>query len=75
MLGKDIDTEITGTYRVGDIRHWFPDISRAKEILGYRPRVTLEDGVRDLAGWLDQQTAHDRFNEMREELTSRGLVV
>ncbi len=75
VLGMDIEPEITGNYRVGDIRHCFPDISLAQEILRYEPKVTLESGMRDLAEWLDRQTAHDRFNEMREELTSRGLVV
>jgi dTDP-L-rhamnose 4-epimerase len=75
VLGKRIDPEITGEYRVGDIRHCYPDISLAQRVLGYRPKVQLENGMRDLAEWLDQQTAHDRFNEMRHELASRGLVV
>jgi dTDP-L-rhamnose 4-epimerase len=75
VLGKEIEPEVTGNYRVGDIRHCFPDISLARSILGYKPAMTLEKGMRDLAAWLDQQTAHDRFNEMRAELTARGLVV
>ena len=75
VLGKNIEPEITENYRVGDIRHCFPDITLARKILGYRPTVTLENGMRDLAQWLEQQTAaHDRFNEMRAELTARGLV-
>lgn len=75
VLGKKIEPEITGKYRVGDIRHCYPDISLAQSVLGYKPRITLENGMRDLAEWLEQQTAHDRFNEMRDELASRGLVV
>jgi dTDP-L-rhamnose 4-epimerase len=75
VLGKKIEPEISGKYRVGDIRHCYPDISLAQRLLGYRPTVSLEDGMRDLAEWLDRQTAHDRFNEMRDELASRGLVV
>jgi dTDP-L-rhamnose 4-epimerase len=75
VLGKNIEPEVTGSYRVGDIRHCFPDISQARKVLGYEPAVTQEAGMRDLATWLDQQTAHDRFNEMRAELTARGLVV
>jgi dTDP-L-rhamnose 4-epimerase len=75
VLGKKVEPEITGKHRVGDIRHCFPDISLAETVLGYKPRITLENGMRDLAEWLEQQTAHDRFNEMREELASRGLVV
>jgi dTDP-L-rhamnose 4-epimerase len=75
-LGKtNIEPEIASKYRVGDIRHCFPDISRAKSILGYEPSVELEDGLLDLAAWLDGQQAHDRFNEARAELTARGLVV
>jgi dTDP-L-rhamnose 4-epimerase len=75
VLGKDIEPEISGKYRVGDIRHCFPDIGLAQRVLGYKPKMTLENGMRDLAEWLERQTAHDRFNEMRDELASRGLVV
>src|SRR3954453_12156059 len=75
VLGKNLEPEITSKYRVGDIRHCYPDISQAQQVLGYKPKITLEDGMRDLAGWLERQTAEDRFNEMRNELASRGLVV
>ncbi|MDQ2839673.1 MAG: NAD-dependent epimerase/dehydratase family protein [Acidobacteriota bacterium] len=75
VLGKRVEPEITANYRVGDIRHCFPDISLARRVLGFAPQVNLEDGMRDLAEWLQRQTAPDRFNEMRNELASRGLVV
>ena len=75
VLGKSAEPEITAKCRVGDIRHCFPDISLAQRVLGYESRMSLEDGMRDLAEWLERQTAPDRFNEMRHELASRGLVV
>jgi dTDP-L-rhamnose 4-epimerase len=75
VLGKKIEPEISGNYRVGDIRHCFPDISRARKVLGYKPTMTLEKGMRKLAEWLEQQTAPDRFDEMHAELSARGLVV
>ena len=34
--------------RHGDIRHSFADIARAREELGYAPRVSVEDGLRRL---------------------------
>jgi dTDP-L-rhamnose 4-epimerase len=75
-VGKPhIEPEITGKYRVGDIRHCFSDISLARRDLGYEPRVTLDDGLAELAEWLDGQQAHDRTAEMREELLARGLTV
>jgi dTDP-L-rhamnose 4-epimerase len=75
VLGKDIEPEISGKYRVGDIRHCFPDIAQARRILGYEPSWDLEDGLVDLAAWLEGQLAHDRFSEMKEDLAARGLVV
>jgi dTDP-L-rhamnose 4-epimerase len=73
-LDKDIEPKISGTFRVGDIRHCFPDISSARTLLGYSPAYSLDRGVKDLAGWLERQVATDRFHEMRQELTVRGLV-
>jgi dTDP-L-rhamnose 4-epimerase len=44
-------------------------------VLGYEPQVTLEEGLADLAGWLDGQIAYDRVAESRNELVARGLMV
>lgn len=75
-LGKaNIKPEITMKYRVGDIRHCFADISRARELLGYRPQITLEQGIADLAEWLSGQTAVDRTEQARHELAQRGLAI
>jgi dTDP-L-rhamnose 4-epimerase len=74
-LGKNIGPEISGKYRAGDIRHCFADITRARQVLGYEPEVELEEGLADLAGWLDGQIACDRVAESRNELVARGLMV
>lgn len=70
---EDLTAEITGEYRVGDIRHCFADIHKARELLRYRPSVRLEDGLRELADWLQTQRAEDRVEHMRSELSRRGL--
>jgi dTDP-L-rhamnose 4-epimerase len=75
VLGKPIPPEMTGEYRVGDIRHCFADVTLAREALGYAPQVTLEDGLDELAGWLREQTADDRVDDARGELAARGLTV
>lgn len=76
VLGKNgTEPEIVEKYRVGDIRHCFADISKARERLGYEPRVDLRDGLEDLAAWLDGQTATDRVGEASRELAARGLTV
>ena len=75
MNREDVGPEITARYRVGDIRHCFADISRARDLLAYEPRVSLEEGLLELAGWLEGQVAVDRADEAREELALRGLTV
>lgn len=70
-----LQPELTGKYRAGDIRHCFADISLANKVLGWHPEVTLEEGLEDLAGWLEGQSAIDRGVEAREELAARGLMV
>jgi dTDP-L-rhamnose 4-epimerase len=75
VLGKSIEPEITGKYRVGDIRHCFADISHTRQLLGYEPRVTLEDGLIELAQWLENQIAVDRVQQAAAELGARGLTV
>lgn len=70
---SDLKPEITGEYRVGDIRHCFADITKARSLLGYQPRISLEDGLQELAEWLQDQRSDDRVDHMRNELSSRGL--
>ena len=58
-LNKDIQPDITGKYREGDIRHCVADISRARTLLGYEPKVKLADGIPELLEWVRQQQAED----------------
>jgi dTDP-L-rhamnose 4-epimerase len=75
MGREELTPELTGRYRMGDIRHCFADITRAKDELGYAPRVSLEDGMRELAGWLRGRVADDRAEQAQEELSRRGLTL
>jgi dTDP-L-rhamnose 4-epimerase len=75
VLGKKIAPEVTGKYRAGDIRHCFADITRARKVLGFQPCISLEEGLADLASWLEGQIASDRVTESRNELAARGLMV
>ena len=52
---QHLSPEVTGVGRVGDIRHCIADISRAREVLGYAPEVSLETGLLDLASWVEME--------------------
>jgi dTDP-L-rhamnose 4-epimerase len=75
-LGKeDIEPQVTGKYRVGDIRHCFADITLARARLGYTPTVSLEEGILELTAWLEGRTAMDRVDRASAELAERGLTL
>ena len=52
MLNKQhIKPIITGKVRPGDIPHSFADNTRAKELLGYKEVMSLEDGLQQTVDW------------------------
>jgi dTDP-L-rhamnose 4-epimerase len=72
---EDVAPEVTGKYRVGDIRHCYADITLARELLGFEPQVDLDDGLAELAAWLEGQVAVDSVEAAADELAKRGLTV
>lgn len=75
VLGKDIEPEVVGRYRVGDIRHCFADVSAARRDLGFEAEVSLQEGLDELGRWLAGQAATDRADDAASELAARGLTL
>jgi dTDP-L-rhamnose 4-epimerase len=73
-LGLDLEPEIVAKYREGDIRHCVADISKAKSLLGYEPKIRLEEGIPELLSWVRAQAAQDQVESATAELESRQLV-
>ena len=74
MVGPPgLQARIVGKYRKGDIRHCYADISRLSD-LGYAPRTKFQDGMRELVGWLGEQSARDMVEQASSELERRGLI-
>ena len=70
-----IAPQVVGKYRMGDVRHCFADISRAKAVLGYAPSHAFAAGLSDLVEWLDGKAPQDRSLDARAELDARGLTI
>ncbi|HVX45501.1 MAG TPA: NAD-dependent epimerase/dehydratase family protein [Mycobacteriales bacterium] len=73
-LGVDVEPEITGLYRAGDIRHCWADPTKARELLGFEAEIPFAEGVKELVGWVSEQTVVDRVESARAELVNRGLA-
>jgi nucleoside-diphosphate-sugar epimerase len=50
ILGKEIQPKYEEA-RPGDIRHSLADITKAQEMLGFRPRVSILDGLQSTLEW------------------------
>jgi dTDP-L-rhamnose 4-epimerase len=77
LLGSSIEPLVTETGRKFDIRHNTADITRAREALGFQPRVTLEQGFSELIEWAKTtpDAAEDFFDRALRELQDKGLLV
>jgi dTDP-L-rhamnose 4-epimerase len=74
MGRPDLVPEITDRARAGDIRHCIPDLTKARDELGFDAREDFGAGLAELAEWVARQEALDRVAEARRELEARGLV-
>ncbi|MDQ3483476.1 MAG: NAD-dependent epimerase/dehydratase family protein [Pseudomonadota bacterium] len=75
IMGSEIEPHVTGEYRVGDIRHNFADISRLESVIGFRPRVSVEEGMRRFAKWVQTQPVpEDLLDRANAELKARKLM-
>jgi dTDP-L-rhamnose 4-epimerase len=74
LYGKDISPEITHTFRKGDVRHCYADITKIRRLLGFQPEVTFEKGLQELIQWSREAPAEDRFEKALRELKEKKLV-
>lgn len=72
--GANINIDISGNYRLGDIRHNLGDLTKISELLGYKPKVTFEQGISNFADWVEQQDVElDNYEASIEEMKKKGL--
>ena len=65
---------ISGNFRLGDIRHNYADISLAQTILGYEPKFSFEEGLKKFCEWvLTQPIEKDNYKKSLEEMKNKGL--
>ena len=73
-LGKDIEPEISGEFRVGDNRHSVSDISKLKG-LGWEPTKGLDEIFADYIGWIKEQgEVGEYFEEADRRMREAGVV-
>lgn len=72
---RDVPIRVTGEFRVGDIRHNYADLTKARALLGFEPRISFEEGILSFARWVEQQDVpEDGYATSLRELAVRGLL-
>ncbi|WP_283390586.1 NAD-dependent epimerase/dehydratase family protein [Millionella massiliensis] len=72
--GIQVPVTVSGNYRLGDIRHNYADITRARNLLGFEPRWSFSDGIAQFAAWVDgQEVQEDKYESSIEEMKQKGL--
>lgn len=74
-FNSDVPMNISGRFRVGDIRHNQADLAKVSSILGYSPSMSFEDGLSSFIDWvLAQDIAEDRYEQSIREIKEKGLM-
>jgi len=76
FYGSKSRISITGDFRMGDIAHNKADISKAKRILGFSPKITLEEGLASFCSWVAAQGGKNiGYEKSLSEMEKTGLFV
>ncbi|MDI9337393.1 MAG: NAD-dependent epimerase/dehydratase family protein [Alphaproteobacteria bacterium] len=69
-----VDINITGNFRIGDIRHNYADLTKIKKMLNFVPKTKFEIGIYKFTDWVKtQKIQKDTLNESLEEMKIKGL--
>lgn len=72
--GVNVPVKVTGAYRLGDIRHNYADLSKAARLLGFKPEVSFEKGIKLFTEWVNLQAVQaDAYDASITEMKQRGL--
>lgn len=76
LYATKVPIEVTGNFRIGDIRHNAADIRKATKILGYIPQTDFLTGVTAFAEWvkINKPEKSNDFRESLEKMAEKGLL-
>lgn len=72
--GLDVAINVSGNYRLGDIRHNYADLTKINKLLGFCPKVSFEAGLKSFAEWVNtQEVQEDKYQKSIDEMKAKGL--
>ena len=72
--GVQVPITISGNYRLGDIRHNYADITKARQLLEFEPKITFKEGLKQFTDWVNtQEVEEDKYQQSIDEMKAKGL--
>jgi dTDP-L-rhamnose 4-epimerase len=71
----NVPIQVTGNYRLGDIRHNVADISKIQRLLGFSPEINFQEGLKQFTDWVNQQEIQQsKYDDSIKEMKAKGLM-
>ena len=65
---------ISGNYRLGDIKDNYADLTKIQTKLGFKPKVSFEEGIKRFTKWVNaQEVVEDQYEKSINEMKEKGL--
>jgi dTDP-L-rhamnose 4-epimerase len=76
LVGSKSPVQVSGQFRVGDIRHACGEIAAAQRVLGFAPHVGLRTGLERFVRWAsgEETRAAGAYEQSLRELAQKGLL-
>ena len=70
-----VPLQVSGNYRLGDIRHNYADITKIQKVLGFTPEIDFNMGLKKFTDWVNQQEVQNsKYEESIREMKAKGLM-
>lgn len=74
IYDNTVEINISGNYRLGDIRHNVASLELTKKDLNFEPKVNFAQGCRKFGDWVKtQEVEEDRYQKSIDEMKAKGL--
>jgi len=71
---SQVKVNISGNFRIGDIRHNYADLSKISSKLNYLPKFSFDKGITEFCNWvLKQEIQQDNYASSIREMKEKGL--
>ena len=70
------EIKITGEYRKGDIRHNRADISRLLNVLKFKPKISVDEGIKSFLSWASNEPIYEiAYEKSIQELKNNHMFI